>query len=155
MAEFNPAINPLFLRDEELRRGMEMLFLAWRNVAESADDALQEHGLGRAHHRAIYFIGRTPGITVGDLLDRLGITKQSLSRVIRQLSDEGFIAVDSGLQDRRQRRLSLTSRGETMERETTEAQRALFASVYRQAGAEAVEGFRQVLGRLAGRPDQD
>jgi DNA-binding MarR family transcriptional regulator len=150
MADFNPAINPLFLRDEELRRGMEMLFLAWRNVAESADETLAAHGLGRAHHRAIYFIGRSPGITVGDLLDRLGITKQSLSRVIRQLAEQDFITVDSGLQDRRQRRLSLTPQGEAVERESTKAQRALFASAYRQAGAEAVEGFRQVLGRLAG-----
>jgi DNA-binding MarR family transcriptional regulator len=150
MADFNPAINPLFLRDEELRRGMEMLFLAWRNVAECADETLAAHGLGRAHHRAIYFIGRSPGITVGDLLDRLGITKQSLSRVIRQLAEQDFITVDSGLQDRRQRRLSLTPQGEAVERESTEAQRALFASAYRQAGAEAVEGFRQVLSRLAG-----
>ena len=151
MAEFNPAMNPLFLREEELRRGMEMLFLAWRNVAESADSALAAHGLGRAHHRALYFIGRNPGITVGDLLDRLGITKQSLSRVVRQLGDDDFITIDAGLSDRRQRRLSLTGRGEAVERETTEAQRALFAGAYRQAGAEAVEGFRQVLGRLAGR----
>ncbi len=155
MADFNPAINPLFLREEELRRGMEMLFLAWRNVAGSADGALAAHGLGRAHHRAIYFIGRTPGITVGDLLDRLGITKQSLSRVVRQLTDDGFITVDAGRQDRRQRRLSLTPRGETVERDTTEAQRELFASAYRQAGAEAVEGFRQVLGRLAGEQGHD
>ena len=155
MADFNPAINPLFLREEELRRGMEMLFLAWRNVAGSADGALAAHGLGRAHHRAIYFIGRTPGITVGDLLDRLGITKQSLSRVVRQLTDDGFITVDAGRQDRRQRRLTLTPRGETVERDTTEAQRELFASAYRQAGAEAVEGFRQVLGRLAGEQGHD
>ena len=154
MAEFNPGMNPLFLRDEELRRGMETLFLAWRNVTESADSALAAHGLGRAHHRALYFIGREPGITVGDLLGRLGITKQSLSRVIRQLTEEGFITVDAGRQDRRQRRLALTPRGEAAERDTTEAQRALFASAYRQAGAEAVEGFRQVLGRLAGQDDR-
>ncbi len=150
MADFNPAINPLYLREEELRRGMEMLFLAWRNVAESADGALAIHGLGRAHHRAVYFIGRNPGITVGELLDQLGITKQSLSRVIRRLTEDGFVTVDAGLKDRRQRRLALTARGEAVERETTEAQRALFASAYRQAGAEAVEGFRRVLGRLAG-----
>ena len=153
MAEFNPGINPLFLRDEELRRGMETLFLAWRNVTESADAALSVHGLGRAHHRAIYFIGQNPGITVGDLLGRLGITKQSLSRVIRQLTEDGFISVDAGRRDRRQRRLSLTALGEAVERDTTEAQRELFASAYRQAGAEAVEGFRQVLGRLAGQDD--
>lgn len=150
MADFNPGMNPLFLREEELRRGMETLFLAWRNVTERADDALAAHGLGRAHHRAIYFIGQNPGITVGDLLGRLGITKQSLSRVIRQLTEEGFIAVDTGRHDRRQRRLSLTARGEAVERDTTEAQRALFASAYKDAGAEAVEGFRQVLARLAG-----
>lgn len=150
MPEFNPGLNPLFLRDEELRRGMEMLFAAWRNVAESADNALATHELGRAHHRALYFIGRNPGIAVSDLLGHLGITKQSLSRVVRRLTDEGYVQIEEGRQDRRQRRLTLTPRGDALERETTEAQRALFAGAYRQAGAEAVEGFRQVLAHLAG-----
>lgn len=151
MAEFNPGINPLFLRDEELRQGMEMLFFAWARVSAGADQVLARHGLGRAHHRAIYFIGRNPDITVGDLLAILGITKQSLSRVVRRLTDEGYVEQRPGLQDRRQRRLSLTESGQRLEREAFEAQRALFAAAYRQTGVEAVEGFRQVLGSLAAR----
>lgn len=151
MADFNPALNPLFLRDEELRRGMEMLILAWRDVNGAADPVLAEHGLGRAHLRAIWFIGRNPGLVVGDLLALLGITKQSLSRVVRTLTEEGFITVTSDRRDRRQRKLSLTDKGARLEEHATRAQRDLFAAAYRSAGAEAVEGFLKVLAGLHGR----
>ena len=80
--------NPLFLRDEELRQGIEMLFFAYRDFTAEPDVILAEIGLGRAHHRVIYFVGRYPGMTVSDLLEILQITKQSLSRVLGQLVRE-------------------------------------------------------------------
>jgi hypothetical protein len=39
----------------------------------------------------------------------------------------------------------LTPKGLDLERQLTEKQRARIARAYRQAGAEAVEGFRKVL----------
>ena len=77
--------NPLFLRDEELRQAIEMLFFAYRDFTGVADEILGDYGFGRAHHRAIYFISRHPGMTVSDLLRILRITKQSLNRVLSQL----------------------------------------------------------------------
>ena len=83
--------NPLFLREEELRQAMEMLFVAQRDVASQADPVLDRHGLGRAHHRVLAFVAREPGITVTALLDRLKVTKQSLSRVLSELSEGGYV----------------------------------------------------------------
>ncbi|MGE4220130.1 MAG: MarR family winged helix-turn-helix transcriptional regulator [Alphaproteobacteria bacterium] len=137
--------NPLFLRDEELRQGIEMLFFAYRDFTAGPDAILAEQGFGRAHHRVIYFVGRYPGITVSELLGILRITKQSLSRVLSQLVREGFIDQRQGRQDRRQRLLSLTERGRTLEQMLTADQRARIARAYRDAGAEAVEGFRKVM----------
>jgi DNA-binding MarR family transcriptional regulator len=147
-------VNPLFLREEELRQGMELLFYAYRDFTAEADLILEQYKFGRAHHRVIYFVCRNPGITVSDLLGILKITKQSLSRVLGQLVREGFIEQKTGVQDRRQRLLTLTEKGEELERKLSENQRALIANAYREAGAEAVEGFRKVMLGMLGEGDR-
>jgi len=145
MTDIKSGVNPLFLRDEELRQGIELIFYAYRDFTAEPDAILARYGFGRAHHRVIYFVGRNPGITVSALLDILKITKQSLSRVLGQLVREGFITQTTGTQDRRQRLLDLTTQGTDLERELSENQRERIARAYRAAGAEAVEGYRKVL----------
>jgi hypothetical protein len=86
MAERDPGAmgrseSLLFLTDEQLRRGIEAMFFAYRGFTADPDRILQEYGYGRAHHRAIHFINRSPGTTVNNLLSILGVTKQSLNRV--------------------------------------------------------------------------
>jgi len=145
MAETKTRANPLFLRQEEIRQGIELLFFAYRDFTGEPDAILAKRGFGRAHHRVIYFVGRQPGMMVGELLGILKITKQSLSRVLKQLVDEGYIEQMTGEKDRRQRLLYLTDKGKALEKELSETQRARIAKAYREAGAEAVEGFRKVL----------
>jgi len=145
MADVNSRINPLFLRDEELRQGIEFLYFAYREFTAEADQILSDQQLGRAHHRVIYFVGRNPKISVSDLLSTLRITKQSLSRVLSQLLNDEYIIQTPGLRDRRQRLLELSPKGIELERQLTENQRKLLARAYREAGAEAVEGFRKVM----------
>ncbi len=139
------AANPIFLRDEDLRQGIELLFYAYRDFTGEPDAILSKLGLGRAHHRAIYFVGRHAGITVSELLAILKITKQSLSRVLSQLVQEGYIQQRPGKRDRRQRLLELTEKGKELERQLTRTQRERIARAYREAGAEAVAGYRKVL----------
>src|ERR1700688_1571534 len=141
MADIKPQANPLFLREDELRQGIELLFYAYRDFTAEADAVLQTYGFGRAHHRVIYFVGRKPGMTVSELLDILKITKQSLSRVLGQLVREGYIVQRPGTTARRQRLLELGQKGAELERRLTEDQRALVARASRAAGAEAVDGF--------------
>ncbi len=155
MADPKTPANPLFLRDDDLRQGIELLFFAYRDFTAKADETLLQYGFGRAHHRVIYFVGRNPGMTVSDLLDILKITKQSLSRVLSQLVRQGFIIQRHGTTDRRQRLLHLTDRGTDLERKLTEDQRALVARAYRSAGAEAVEGFRKVLLGMINEADRE
>jgi DNA-binding MarR family transcriptional regulator len=145
VADLKSGFNPLFLRDEDLREGMELLFFAYRDFLEEADQVLERHRLGRAHHRALYFIGRHPEITVSGLLNLLRITKQSLSRVLADLMALEMIEQTPGLRDRRRRHLTLTAAGIEVERDLTERQRTLLTQAYREAGAEAVDGFRKVL----------
>lgn len=146
--------NPLFLREDELRQGIELMFYAYRDFTAEPDAILARIGFGRAHHRVIHFVGRQPGMTVSDLLDILKITKQSLSRVLSQLVSQGYITQRAGTRDRRQRLLELTPKGAELERQLSEGQRALVARAYRAAGAEAVDGFRKVLLGLINEADR-
>lgn len=145
MADVNRDPNPLFLRDDDLREGIELLFFAYRDFTAKPDAILAAYGFGRAHHRAIYFVGRHPGIAVKDLLAILGITKQSLARVLRQLVAKGFVEQRRGVEDRRRRPLFLTQAGAELEARLTADQRTRIARAYREAGADAVAGYRRVL----------
>lgn len=138
----------LYLTDEQLRQGIELMFFAYRDFTADPDRILEEYGYGRAHHRAIHFINRRPGLTVQGLLDILGVTKQSLNRVLRQLIDDKMVTSKVGADDRRQRLLSLTEAGAALEARLSEAQRARVRRAYSEAGPEAVAGFRRVLERM-------
>ena len=148
MTDIKPLNKALFLTEAELRRGIEFMFFAYRDFTGEADDLLAEFGLGRAHHRAVYFIGRHPHMTVSDLLDILSITKQSLSRVLSQLIDEGYVEQRAGQTDRRQRLLCLTAKGRKLEKDVHQLQAKRFAKAYTNCGATAVDGFQRVLHML-------
>lgn len=135
----------LFLRDDELRQGIELLYFAYRDFTGDPDQVLGQFGFGRAHHRVIHFVGRRPGQSVSDLLGTLRITKQSLSRVLKQLVEEGFIESTEDKSDRRRRNLKLTEKGQSLEDQLSSLQRARVAKAYREAGPEAVAGWRKVL----------
>jgi DNA-binding MarR family transcriptional regulator len=129
----------------EIRLAQDLMFFAYRDFTNAADVILEELGLGRAHHRAMHFIGRHPGITVSELLSILRITKQSLARVLSELIERGYVAQSPGEGDRRQRLLRLTGDGEALERRLFEQQRARLAEAFHAAGPTALAGFRQIM----------
>ncbi|SFG88748.1 transcriptional regulator, MarR family [Palleronia marisminoris] len=135
----------LFLTDAQLRRGIEAMFFAYRGFTADPDRILDQYGYGRAHHRAIHFINRWPGTTVNNLLAILGVTKQSLNRVLRTLVEDGLVESAVGTRDRRERHLTLTEKGRALETELNEVQTARMRDAFRRAGPEAVSGFRTVL----------
>jgi DNA-binding MarR family transcriptional regulator len=147
------AASPLFLREGEVRRGVELLFFGYTRLTRSIDLGLARQGLGRAHHRALYFIARRPDLTVTELLKFLAITKQSLGRVINDLVARGLVEAAAGTKDRRQKLLRLTDSGEVLEAQLFDALRENLASAYGAAGQESVTGFWRVLEGLV--PDDE
>ncbi|MCJ7874249.1 MarR family transcriptional regulator [Marinovum sp. 2_MG-2023] len=135
----------LYLTDEQLRQGIEAMFFAYRGFTADPDRILQDQSYGRAHHRAVHFINCAPGTTVNNLLNILGVTKQSLNRVLRTLIADGLVESRVGRSDKRERHLYLTEEGKALEAQLSDAQRARMRSAYRKVGPEAVAGFRQVL----------
>jgi DNA-binding MarR family transcriptional regulator len=154
MADLKSDTDPLFLREEDLRQGIELLFYAYRDFTAEPDAILAKWGFGRAHHRVIYFVGRNPNITVTELLEILKITKQSLSRVLSTLIEDNFIDQRADPSDRRRKLLTLTEKGQELERELTTTQMARFARAYRETDADAVEGFRRVLSGIINPEDR-
>ncbi|MCX7287407.1 MAG: MarR family transcriptional regulator [Rhodobacterales bacterium] len=134
MAETLGGESLLFLTDEQVRKGIEAMFFAYRGFTADPDRILEGMDYGRAHHRAVHFVHRSPGTTVSNLLSILGVTKQSLNRVLRTLIEDGLVRSEKGRVDARERHLYLT-----------DAQRARMRAAYRAAGPQAVQGFRQVL----------
>lgn len=137
--------NLLFLTDEQLRQGIEAMFFAYRGFTADPDRILSDLAYGRAHHRAVHFINRAPGTTVNNLLSILGVTKQSLNRVLRTLIEDGLVESRVGKTDKRERHLFLTEDGHALEQKLSDAQRARMRMAFRDTGPEAVAGFRKVL----------
>ena len=124
---------------------MELMYFAQSTLARSTEERLSALGLGRAHHRALYFIARHPDLTVSALLGLLGITKQSLGRVLNELVERNLVETRVGERDRRQRLLRLSQAGKDLEGDLFECVRQVWAQAYASAGQNAVSGFWAVL----------
>lgn len=146
--------SALFLREDEIRRGIELLYFGYASMIRGPDAILNSEGLGRAHHRALYFIARRPGLPVGELLRLLAITKQSLGRVLTELQDRSLVTQQIGTNDRRQRLLRLTPAGDTLEAALFAQLQRTMAAAYAEAGQSAVTGFWNVLTGLIPAPDR-
>jgi DNA-binding MarR family transcriptional regulator len=137
-----------YLRDDVIRGGMDLLLFAHKAHLRHADTELEKLGLGRAHHRCLYFIGRQPDLTVGDLLGLLSVTKQSLGRVLNKLLNQSLVEQRAGEKDRRQRLLRLTPSGKALEHQLFEGMHRNMSEAYAISGEEAVSGYWTVMQNL-------
>lgn len=144
--------NPLFLKDEELIEGVELLEFALQNLKSDQAALLDEHELGRGHQRLLHFIGRSPDVTMVDLMTIVPLTKQSLSRLLKELTAKGLITQTQGDTDRRQRLLRLTDDGQALNERLNDGLRRRLAVAYRAVGADAVAAYHQVLEGLIDEP---
>lgn len=135
--------------DKDPRRAIERLYFAYRAFTAGADRLLEARGLGRVHHRILYFVGRNPGISVGTLIETLGVTKQALNSPLRALIERDLVLAEPSPEDRRVRQLSLTEDGRALEAQLTEIQRALLERAFADSGRDATEGWHTVMARLS------
>src|SRR5664279_80227 len=124
---------------------IELLFFAYRDFVGDPDEVLTKLAFGRAHHRVLHFVNRNPGMKVADLLEILNITKQSLGRVLKQLVDQGFVVQKEGAQDRRQRLLYVTPKGETLALKLAGLQTTRIERSFAELGPGAHDAARRFL----------
>lgn len=133
------------LPDEDAVALVELLFFAYRDFVADPDSILEGLNFGRAHHRVLHFVGRDPGMTVAQLLDILRITKQSLSRVLKDLLEKGYVFQKAGQEDRRQRLLYLTEKGEDLWRDLVAPQTRRFRRAVTDLEQGSSESYRELL----------
>ncbi|MGW0807895.1 MarR family winged helix-turn-helix transcriptional regulator [Nonomuraea sp. NPDC002799] len=126
-----------------------LFFLGWRSFVDDADAVLAEHGLGRVHHRVLYVVARSAGISVGELAAALGISRQALHRPLSDLRRRNLVTGDISARSGRERSLSATAEGQALERAATGPQLAHLSAVFGAAGPAATEGWRQIMRGLA------
>ncbi|MET3598750.1 DNA-binding MarR family transcriptional regulator [Martelella mangrovi] len=146
--------NPTRNSEEEFEI-VELLFFAYRDFTSDPDAILDEIGFGRAHHRVVHFVGSRPGMSVADLLDTLGITKQSLARVLKQLIDGGYVRQTTGPEDRRQRRLSLSPKGESLRQELLSPQLERIAEALKDLSENERSAVMHFLARMCNNDPTD
>jgi DNA-binding MarR family transcriptional regulator len=134
---------------------IELLFFAYRDFVGDPDEVLEKLGFGRAHHRVLHFVNRNPGMKVAELLDVLKITKQSLGRVLKQLVDEGYVVQREGANDRRQRLLFVTPKGEALALKLAGLQTTRIARAMAELGSGAHETARRFLAAMIDATDRD
>ncbi len=128
---------------------LALLYFGFRTVVKRPDEELARFGLGRVHHRVLFFIARRPGLPVSELMTILDVSKQALHAPLRRLVGGGFVRSAENPEDRRERRLTLTARGKALEDRLSGHQRRLFAAAFKSAGPAAARGFCSVMQRLA------
>jgi DNA-binding MarR family transcriptional regulator len=134
---------------------IELLFFAYRDFIGDPDEVLATFGFGRAHHRVLHFVNRNPGMKVAELLDLLKITKQSLGRVLKQLVDEGYVLQKAGPNDRRQRLLYVTPKGEALAMELAGLQTERIARALAELGPNAHEAACRLLAAMINAENRD
>lgn len=138
-------------RQAALRESIELLFFAYRAFTARPDRILGQRGLGRVHHRVLYFVARNPGIGISGLLGILAVSKQALNGPLRQLAEMNLVDIRPAAHDGRVKQLRLSAEGERLERQLTGTQMRQLASVFEHAGAPAERAWRDVMRALAGR----
>ncbi len=136
-------------REDALRLAIEQFYFGYRAFTAPPDRILDQRGLGRVHHRILYFVGRNPQISVNTLLTLLSVSKQALNAPLRQLIEMKLVAMDTAEHDRRVRQLSLTASGSKLEAQLTGTQMKQLQAVFEQVGADAETGWHQVMCCLA------
>ena len=144
MADLNNLLTPLFLNEKEIRKIIELMFFSYRDFTSGPDKILEKINFGRAHHRVIYFVGKKNNLTIKELLSILQITKQSLSRVLNQLVSEKFIILSTG-EDKRTKKLSLSKKGEDLEKKLSDIQISKIYNVIKKFDEIDINGFKKVL----------
>ncbi len=150
----SPAGKGAPLPEAKLHEFAELLFFAYRDFTRDPDAILKDFGFGRAHHRVVHFVNRHPGLRVADLLEILNITKQSLSRVLKQLIDQGYIVQQAGASDRRERLLFPTARGRALAERLAAPQHVRLRNAIEAAGPDAEKVLRQFLEAMINAEDR-
>jgi len=140
----------LYLRENNIKEIIELMLEAYTNSYSDPYDILKKNSFGKAHHRLICTVDTHPGIKVAELIKKLKITKQSLSRVLQELIKKDIITQSKGDKDGRQRLLYLTDKGKKISNEIFDKQKKRILEAFKESNSNEVLNFKKVLQKIIG-----
>jgi len=132
-------------REAQLRDAIENFYFAYRAFTARPDRILEQRGLGRVHHRILYFVGRQSGLSVNELLATLGVSKQALNAPLRQLIEMKLVTTSTASHDKRVKQLSLTDAGKKLETQLTQTQMKHLNDVFDEHGTKAERAWLAMM----------
>jgi len=136
-------------REQQLREAIELIYFSYREFTRGPDKILEKRGLGRVHHRILYFVARQPGLSVNSLLEVLDVSKQALNQPLRQLLSMNLIRNDKSKDDGRVKELRLTASGKKLETRLTGTQLLQLEHVFSDQGRVNEKAWFEVMSGLA------
>jgi len=138
----------LYLTDKSLKEVIELIFQAYIDSYSDPSEVLKKNSFGRAHHRLLCIIEGNPNISIADILRKLKITKQSLSRVLKDLINKKIITQKRGTKDARQRELQLTEEGLSFCNIIFNKQKKRIYNALKTSGVDEVTNFKNVMRKI-------
>ena len=138
----------LYLKDEQIKDFIQLLFYAYRETFSDPKEILSKKFFGPAHLRALNLIERHPGISLGELMFKLKITKQSLNRVLRELIKSKMIKQVKDQNDTRRRNLFLNKEGKIFFETVYNAQKKRIFNALKNSNSDSVIKFKEVLKKI-------
>tara|TARA_B100001939_G_C16671326_1_gene500378 strand:- start:209 stop:658 length:450 start_codon:yes stop_codon:yes gene_type:complete len=138
----------LYLKDEQIKDFIEKLFLSYRDTFSVSKTVLSKYSLGIAHNKVIHILSTHKGITIGELLSKLKITKQSLNRILRDLIKIEVIIFKKNSKDTRVKHVHLNEKGEKIFNEIFSIQKKKIYNALLSSSAREVVNFNKVLKKL-------
>lgn len=133
------------MTESELDRYLTLMHRAFRELVRGPDTVLAQHGLGRAHHRALFMIRREGELTVGDLAAHLAVTTQALHKTLQPLLQQDLVLARADAVDARRKCLTLSAEGTQLEAQISGMQRDVFARVQSGVGDACMEDWCKVM----------
>ena len=138
----------LYLKDEQLKDLIEKLFVSYRETFSDAKKVLDRHSIGLAHHKVIHLLSMYQGISISELLKRLKVTKQSLTRVLKDLIKLEIVTFRKDDQDTRVKHVFLNEKGKKIFNEIFDLQKKRIYNALLNSSSEEVINFDNVLSKI-------
>jgi len=145
MSNLGNVYNPLFLKNEELKTTLELLFFLSKDLDNNIAPILKEVGYNKTHFSVIFLSSKSFSLTIKELLSILNIRKQSLSKVINKLKEDGIIFLKESKRDKRKKNIYLTKKGMKIEKKINQQHLNKIAFAYKNAGTETINSFKKIL----------
>ncbi len=138
----------LYLKDDQIKDFIQLLFYAYREIFSDPKAILAKKFFGPAHLRALNLIERNPGISLGELMFKLKVTKQSLNRVLRDLIKSKMIKQVKNEDDTRRKNLYLDKEGQIFFETVYNKQKKRIFNALKNSSSDSVIKFKEVLTKI-------